>query len=100
MNENLEFTGERYMPEITGNIFLEHMHRYLLAARFVAGKTVLDIACGEGFGSKILAENASSVVGVDIAAEAVSHARSKYGSDRLTFLVGSVTQGNRMRFRC
>lgn len=88
---DLEFTGERYMPDINGNIFLEHMHRYLLATNFVMGKTVLDIACGEGFGSNILAKTAACVIGVDIAEDAVNHARAKYGSDRLSFLNGSVT---------
>lgn len=87
----LQFTGERYMPEITGNIFLEHMHRYFLVARLVTGKAVLDIACGEGFGSNVLSGTAASVIGVDIAEEAVLHARSKYKSDRLSFKVGSVT---------
>lgn len=87
----LQFTGERYMPEINGNIFLEHMHRYFLVAQFVADKVVLDIACGEGFGSNVLSGTAASVIGVDIAEEAVLHARSKYKSDRLSFKVGSVT---------
>ena len=91
MVDDLEFTGERYTPEISGNIFLEHMHRYVLAAGFVTGRDVLDIACGEGYGSNFLAATASSVVGVDIAAVAVLHARAKYKSDRLSFLVGSVT---------
>lgn len=92
MVSDLEFTGERFMPEVKGNIFLEHMHRYLLASNFVTGKVVLDIACGEGFGSNILAGTASSVIGVDIAQDAIIHARAKYGSDKLSFLTGSVTK--------
>ena len=44
----LPWTGERYLPDVKGNIELEHVHRYLLASRLSLGKRVLDIACGEG----------------------------------------------------
>lgn len=85
----LNFTGERYVPEVKGNIYLEHMHRYLLAAPLTRGKDVLDIACGEGFGSFHMAGEAASVVGVDISGEAVAHAAAKYRRDNLQFRVGS-----------
>jgi glycosyltransferase involved in cell wall biosynthesis/SAM-dependent methyltransferase len=90
MSMDLPFTGERYVPGITGNIFLEHLHRYVLAARIVAGKDVLDIASGEGFGSSLLAEAARSVIGVDISEDAVTHAQTKYGGPRLRFQAGSA----------
>ncbi|OLP44891.1 glycosyltransferase [Rhizobium oryziradicis] len=89
MADEIEFTGERYMPSIDGNIYLEHMHRYYLAKGFVQGKEVLDIASGEGFGSAILAQAAKSVIGVDISEDAVGHAQAKYGSARLSFRPGS-----------
>ena len=88
----LPWTGERYVPEVTGQVAVEHLHRYLLASELVAGKRVLDIACGEGYGSAALARTASSVVGVDVAAEAVRHAASKYRSERLSFLHGSCLE--------
>ncbi|HTT12241.1 MAG TPA: methyltransferase domain-containing protein [Burkholderiaceae bacterium] len=85
----LEFTGERYLPEVEGQIALEHLHRYFLAARLVKGKEVLDIASGEGYGSAILAESAKSVVGVDISRETIEHAGRKYaGISNLRYLVG------------
>jgi ubiquinone/menaquinone biosynthesis C-methylase UbiE len=86
---SLAFTGERYTPEISGDIFLEHMHRYLVAAGLAGGKRVLDIACGEGYGSERLARSAASVVGVDIDPEAVAHAQRRYGRQGLEFRVGS-----------
>lgn len=91
MSIDLPFTGERFVPGISGNIFLEHQHRYVLAARIVAGKDVLDIASGEGFGSSLLAAEARSVIGVDISEEAVTHAQKKYRNPRLRFLTGSAT---------
>lgn len=85
----LPFTGERYVPGIEGHIELEHRHRYYLARRLAAGKRVLDIACGEGYGSDILAESAVEVVGIDIDAESIAHAQAKYPRKNLSFLTGN-----------
>ena len=63
---SLPWTGERYLPEIGGEIQLEHVHRYLVAREYARGKDVLDIACGEGFGSAILGGAARSVIGVTL----------------------------------
>jgi ubiquinone/menaquinone biosynthesis C-methylase UbiE len=75
--------GERMIPETSGGMtFWEHVHRYAFACRFVAGKRVLDIACGEGYGSSALQKaGASQVIGVDISDSVCSHARMKYGVD-------------------
>src|SRR4051794_2145266 len=87
----MQFTGERYVPVIEdAEISYEHWHRYLYASRFVAGKTVLDIASGEGFGSEYLARSAGRVVGVDVDPEAVRHAASKYIRPNLEFRLGSA----------
>ena len=87
----MDFTGERYLPEVnTPQIACEHWHRYLYAARFVAGKSVLDIASGEGYGSHLLASTAARVTGVDISAEAVAHASEKYRKGNLEYRVGSA----------
>jgi len=85
----LQFTGERYVPEVGGNLQLEHLHRYLLAARMVAGKSVLDIACGEGYGSAMLAAAAAGVTGVDISPEAITQAQARYRLGNLEFREGS-----------
>jgi SAM-dependent methyltransferase len=85
----LEWTGERYLPEIVGEMALEHLHRYAMAKELACGKTVLDIASGEGYGSRLLSEVASHVYGVDLSAEAVEHANQKYGRPNLEFRVGS-----------
>jgi ubiquinone/menaquinone biosynthesis C-methylase UbiE len=85
----LKWTGERYVPEIGGEIRLEHVHRYLIARELVHGKRVLDIACGEGYGSAILSTVAAHVTGVDISADVVAHASSKYARSNLVFCPGS-----------
>ena len=86
----LEFTGERFLPEVAGQIAFEHLHRYHFAAPLVRGFDVLDVACGEGYGSDILSNVAKSVVGVDIAAEAVAHATARYGAENLHFVEASA----------
>ena len=88
----IDFTGERFIPAESGEIRYEHMHRYAWAAGLCGGKDVLDIASGEGYGSTLLAGRARSVVGVDISATAVAHAREKYAAaTNLRFEQGSVT---------
>jgi len=88
----LEFTGERFTPECAREIWYEHWHRYQFAAGLAAGKRVLDAACGEGYGSALLAAVARSVVGMDIAAGALQHARQRYGGlANLTFEQGDCT---------
>ena len=61
----LPWTGERYVPQITGEIQLEHIHRYILAQEYAKDKDVLDIACGEGFGSAILETEGGRRLGED-----------------------------------
>jgi len=89
----MEFTGERYVPTEAGEIRHEHLHRYAWCARLVENKDVLDIACGEGYGSAMLAKHARSVNGVDIADSAIQHARKTYHDIRgLEFKVGDAAQ--------
>jgi 2-polyprenyl-3-methyl-5-hydroxy-6-metoxy-1,4-benzoquinol methylase len=55
----------------------------------VRGKRVLDIACREGFGTRILAETAESVTGLDSDAIVVQAAAIQHRCANLQFLVGS-----------
>jgi SAM-dependent methyltransferase len=89
----LPFTGERFTPECVREIWYEHWHRYVFARRVVAGKRVLDAACGEGFGSTLLADAAAAeVVGIDIDAASIEHARERYGARaNLRFRQGDAT---------
>lgn len=88
---SMKFTGERFIPTEGGEIRQEHLHRYSWCLSAVAGKDVLDVASGEGYGSAAMARVARSVVGVDISQEAVEHARTKYaGIANLRFEQGSA----------
>jgi GT2 family glycosyltransferase/SAM-dependent methyltransferase len=84
------WTGERCVPWTDDvQVIYEHYHRYAIAARFVRGKRVLDLACGEGYGTALLAAHAAEVVGVDIDQTTVEHARQNY--PQAVFRTGSIT---------
>ncbi len=90
--DDIEFTGERYIPgKASETIKQDHQARYEFASRFVKGQRVLDIACGAGYGSAMLAEaGAKSVTGVDISPEAVNFAATSYVHDNLVYRAGSI----------
>ena len=81
-----EFTGERVIPgQVDIDLMNEHVARYAFAARLARGKRVLDAGCGAGYGSAELAKVAASVLGVDVAADAVDFAREHYRLPHLSF---------------
>jgi SAM-dependent methyltransferase len=88
----LELTGERTLPDVPAENYWyrRHLAVYEWIARRVAGGVVLDMACGEGYGSLVLAGTAASVVGVDGNPEAHEHARLRYTRPGLSFEWGAV----------
>jgi len=88
----LELTGERTLPDVPAENYWyrRHLAVYEWIAARVAGARVLDMACGEGYGSAVLARSAARVVGVDGNPEAHEHARLKYTRPGLAFEWGAV----------
>ena len=88
----IDWTGERCVPWTPDvQVAYEHYHRYLWAAPLAAGRRVLDLGSGEGYGSAILASSgAASVVGVDVDERAVEHARLSYSAPNLSFETGDA----------
>lgn len=76
----LALTGERTLPDVPEENywFRRHLVVYEWIAARVGGLRVIDMACGEGYGTDVLARTAASVVGVDANPEAHEHARLKY----------------------
>ena len=75
---------ERLEPadlEAGGLLAAVHIHRYEFAARLCAGRRVLDLCCGTGYGSRILARAATAVHGIDVSEEALATARSELQED-------------------
>ncbi len=83
----LALTGERTLPDVPEENywFRRHLVVYEWIAQRVAGKRVIDMACGEGYGADLLARYAQTVVGVDANPETHEHARLRYRRPNLTF---------------
>jgi SAM-dependent methyltransferase len=83
----LPLTGERTLPDIPQENywFRRHLVVYEWIAPQVKGLRAIDMACGEGYGSDVLARCARSVVGVDANPEAHEHARLRYRLPNLRF---------------
>jgi hypothetical protein len=83
----LALTGERTLPDVPEENywFRRHLVVYEWIAARVGGLRVIDMACGEGYGSDVLARSARSVVGVDANPEAHEHARLRYRRENLRF---------------
>jgi SAM-dependent methyltransferase len=97
----LQLTGERTLPDVPAENYWyrRHLVVYEWVAARVIGSRVLDLACGEGYGSEVLSRSAHSVVGVDANPEAHEHARLRYPRQNLTFERGLVeTYGERGSF--
>jgi SAM-dependent methyltransferase len=88
----LELTGERTLPDVPAENywFRRHLAVYDWIAARVSGRRVLDLACGEGYGSDVLARSAQHVVGLDANPEAYEHARLRYRGPNLRFERGMV----------
>ncbi len=66
-----------------------HVERYEFAAEHARGQRLLDIACGVGYGTRILADrraDAADVVGVDLSESVVRYAEERYGDDRVRYV--------------
>jgi hypothetical protein len=83
----LALTGERTLPDVPEENywFRRHLVVYEWIAARVRGLRAIDMACGEGYGSDVLARSAAGVVGVDANPEAHEHARLRYVRANLRF---------------
>jgi 2-polyprenyl-3-methyl-5-hydroxy-6-metoxy-1,4-benzoquinol methylase len=91
----LQFTGERFIPTnelINDEIGFEHLHRYHSIIPFILNKSVLDIACGEGYGTALIGKYAKKVTGVDIDEACIQWGTKHYAaaSNNLEFKKGTV----------
>jgi SAM-dependent methyltransferase len=84
----LELTGERTLPDVPAENywFRRHLVVYEWIAERCAGLKVVDMACGEGYGTEVLARRAREVTGVDANPEAFEHARLKYTRPGVRFV--------------
>ena len=88
----LENDYERMVPEFHKGmlVYAEHMTRYVAAQELVAGKVVLDIASGSGYGTQLLAKKAKKVYGVDVDEQSVRYASENFGGRNIEYKVGNA----------
>jgi glycosyltransferase involved in cell wall biosynthesis/SAM-dependent methyltransferase len=91
---DLSFTGERMVPgKVDPHLEFEHVSRYRFAASWARDRRVVDLGTGAGYGAAMLGvAGARSVLGLDIAVDAVRHALQRYGREGLRFAVADCTQ--------
>jgi len=91
---------ERLVPSLiddrdeAGKRMMEiHMRRYRTAQKHVAGKRVLDVASGTGYGSRMLKDAGATIVtGIDLSADAVQFAKVNYQCDGIDYLIGNAEE--------
>ena len=83
----LSLTGERTLPDVPAENYWyrRHLAVYEWIAARCAGLDVVDMACGEGYGTQVLARRAARVVGVDANPEAHEHASARYARPGVRF---------------
>lgn len=78
-NYALKYDGERYIPgQTSDNVREDHERRYRHIRRLLKRQRVLDVACGSGFGIKILSSFCSSIIGVDRSFDAIRFAGQNF----------------------
>lgn len=77
--------GERQVSPTLDGIRRDHVARYEWAEAQIEGASVVDLACGIGYGSRILASGGLNVVGMDVDSEAIAYARKHYSHPRARF---------------
>jgi SAM-dependent methyltransferase len=83
--------GERQVSETVDGIRRDHVARYEWAAKTLPpGSHVVDVACGVGYGSKILAEAGHIVVAVDIDLEAITYAQQHYSHKNIRYACSDI----------
>jgi SAM-dependent methyltransferase len=84
--------GERFDPDLGSKISWEdhcHLERYIFAAEFIHSEdTVVDVACGTGYGTRLLGEKAKIAIGVDISSKAIEYAKQNNNMINVKFFVG------------
>jgi SAM-dependent methyltransferase len=77
---------ERIHPDETSpGILAVHLKRYDFARPIARSRDVLDAACGVGYGSAYLAAESAHVTGIDVDADTVAYARSRYSALNVEF---------------
>jgi ubiquinone/menaquinone biosynthesis C-methylase UbiE len=94
MSKLLTRTSERIIPEHFLQskeaylLYLKHLFAYEFAKEYISTEnSVIEVGCGEGYGTSYLSYNVQHIVGLDINEEMIQHASMKYSSEKCSFKV-------------
>ena len=86
-------SGERQVSPTRDGIRRDHLARYEWAAKLLQGARVVDLACGIGYGTQLLAENGCAAIGIDRDEETIEYANKHYKHAGNKFYSADVTNG-------
>ena len=101
MSHALRDTSERLVPGTQTSVrqhlmYLRHRFAYEHAIAHLAPQAaVIEVGCGEGYGTNMLAQHVARVVGLDVDRQTVEYAGDKYGCEGCEF---RVYDGRRIPF--
>jgi len=79
-------SGERILLEKeTPLMIARHFSAYRFVKDYISNKQVLDIGCGEGYGTHYLSGFAREAVGIDYDDSIINYAKDKYRKENLRF---------------
>src|SRR5258706_11029062 len=78
--ENFQSNQESYL------LYLMHLVTYKYSLSYVAGKKVLDYGCGSGYGTALISDACSQIIGADVSLEAIAHAKDHFSAPNLSYL--------------
>ncbi|NMX21367.1 hypothetical protein C5S30_02795 [ANME-1 cluster archaeon GoMg4] len=102
MTEDIGDTGARIIPEKTESkedylLYLKHLFAYEFASKTLSKDSiVLEVGCGEGYGTSFLSKSVKKIIGLDVDEQIVKHAQKKYGSTNCIF---QVYNGKKIPFK-
>lgn len=86
----LSLLGENITPDVPNDLYQAHASIYQFFAPFCAGRRVLDIGCGAGYGAALLAREAAEVLAFDLDPRNVRYARRRYRAPNLRYEIGDA----------
>ncbi len=84
-------TGKRIIPKDFKSkeeflICLKHLFAYEFAkGKISKNDLVLEVGCGEGYGTKLLSKKSAKIIGLDVDKDIIMRASEKYGSKKCYF---------------
>jgi len=74
------------LDEATRGEFSLNTMRYVFASQYANSGSILDIACGTGYGATILSRTSKFCVGADIDSDAIKRSKAACDNDRISFV--------------